>query len=65
MSFFVAEDEALRGLENDWGDCLIFTCEEDREAAMKDYQFQKSTEKGKGLDDDEEEGFFDEEDNPS
>ena len=30
------------GKEN-WGDCLIFTCEEDKEADILNYQFQKST----------------------
>ena len=64
MSFFVADDEAVGGMEN-WGDCLIWTCEEDREAAMKDYRFQQSTEEGMCLGNDEEEGYFDEEDNPS
>ena len=64
MSFFVAEDEAIGGMGG-WGECLIFTCEEDRQAAMKDYQLQQSTEEGMGLDDEEEEGYFDEEDNQS
>ena len=64
MSFFVVEDEAIRGLEN-WGDCLIFTCEEDREAAMRDYQFQKSMEEGIVPGDNKEEGYFNNKDNPS
>ena len=64
MSFFIAKDKVIRGTE-DWSDCLIFTCKDDREAAMRDYKFQKSLEEGKGPVDDEEEGTFNDEDNPS
>ena len=53
MSCFIAEDEATGGLE-DWGNCPIFNTEEDREAAMKDYEFQKSLKEGMGPVDDEE-----------
>ena len=64
MSFFVAEDEAIGGME-DWGDCFIFTCKDDREAAMRDCKFRKSLEEGMGPIDDEEEWTFDEADNTS
>ena len=64
ISFFVAEDTAIWGLE-DLGDCLIFICKDGREAAMRGYEFQKSLEEGMGSVDDEDKGTFDNEDNPS
>ena len=41
MLLCVAEDEAIRGLE-DFGDCLVFNTDDDRDAAMRDYQSQNS-----------------------